>query len=178
MEKLNILNEDFFKRRKEAKLVVENYDTEIYNRVSDIIRSILKTFNQDCSNEWWFAGNNDAYEDVGFDAATRYRDNIFIRLEEYIKPSNIIDKFGRKISLFDDGIPLRWLEEDWEEELISGKQKLDEQYQLAEAKRKLSKEEGKLKKQEDLKNKKAFKDSLKNKLSQEELDFLSRNTLK
>ena len=79
MEKLN---EDFFEKRKEAQLVVENYDTEIYNRVSNIIKSILKTFNQDCSDEWWFTGNDDAYKDVGFDEETRYRDKISIRLEE------------------------------------------------------------------------------------------------
>lgn len=160
------LNKQLFSEWLNAKKLSDSLEDQITSRIDYILRFLYKTFGGEL--DYWYFPNAEEGQ-VG--DLYKYTDansvNQFV-FEEVKAPEEIeiLDKNGKYYSLFDGNeIPIRWLFEDFEQEVIGGAAAYKEQ---EKKKLELKKEKFKLKKEEQ----KALAESAKNKLTKEELKAL------
>jgi hypothetical protein len=147
-------------------------DNKIYSRISyiaDIMGSVFELTHT--SWEFGYEGNDTSIWDT--DNYTEERINV--KIEGYVKANRlggypdglpIIDKNGKRWEL-SDGIPTRWLYEDFEEELAQGKVMIEQQEQQR-------RDEVTSKKKNDEQARQKLIDQAKAKLSKEEFAAINK----
>lgn len=105
---------------KELKLL----NAAVNKRVDYIIKKIVSIFNMKL--EWWGYSETDEGEAQLKDAL--YQDSVccyisYKRDKGIHNQEIIIDTNGKELVLLSNGFPVRWLYEDFEDELIQGKEK-------------------------------------------------------
>jgi len=153
------LTEEYISDYEEAKSIVGNKEAIIIDRIDYIVKTIHKTFNKKL-NYWYFDGAREG--EVG--PVRLDEDYIYLIIDSSSAELEIIDKDGDEIDLRESFFT-RWLTEDFEQELIEGK----ELYKQAERDRD---RKAKVRKEREKKGKKALIEFAKKKLSKEELNAL------
>lgn len=118
------------------------------DKISNRLKEILKHINK--SKHLWFQ-----MCDVG-----QFDDNIYFQYESDVN-CRFLDRDGNLLELFDGALPIRWLYEDFEEEVANGKEAYKEQ-----------EKQRKLEKNQKTTNQSALKKSAKAKLTKEEIEAL------
>jgi hypothetical protein len=157
------INQTILSHREQAKSVLKSLDTVLENRITYIVQQICKAYKTEL-HTWQFF--NYDYEDssVGDFGRACYVDYINVHITVVNGNNNLGSLSNDKIILKDgttwglDHIPLRWLFEDFEEELTQGCKTYLEQL-----------EKEKELKNIQSKNKKDLIKSIKSKLTPEEL---------
>ena len=163
--KENKITPDIIQKRKEMAKELALLDGKIVNRIGYIIKTIYSTFHRKL--KYWYvegAGENeigDINKIICGDSIETWR----LHIEPYHQENLIIFDRGNILQYLPDNIPIRWMYEDFENELISGKEKYEVREQEEKLKDKTKKELQKQKKAELIAIAKA-------KLSPEELKAL------
>ncbi len=156
------LGKSIIVRRKQIASQLDSIDVDISARVDYILNFIYKAFGVELSN-WYYQGASEGQD--GFFEPHMFLDEFYVYKEPGLPDDGVfLDKDGGEWGL-EEGIPSRWLFEDFEEELTSGIEKLkahkaDKKVQAA--KKALAKAE----------EEKKLVDSIKNKLTPAELKAL------
>lgn len=177
LQKVAPLEPSFVKEAKEKNKELDCYSKKIENRIHYIIMKLYNVFN--VKNYYWKSINaNEGEQGDMFEAISNQFGN-YLNIEHGIGRFTsrvslgdclIIDKNGKMLAPLDQyqdsdadifGIPIRWLYEDFEQELVDGKAAYDA---------KLQAEEDAIK-NKDNEKKKIIK-SVKKKLSKEEREAL------
>lgn len=156
------------KERESVMKTLEFYDSLLTKRVDYIVEKNAKEFKVDFKY-WCFLNARES--EVG--TFTHYGDFFGVEIDPKFS-AKIIDKDGKIIELIqtEDGgeIPVRWLTEDFEEELEKGRLSY-----LAKCLE--QKEKNLLKNKEEFEKEESIKESLKKKLTKDELKFLSEKII-
>lgn len=104
-----------------AHLASVNLSKEIFaNRILEIVEICKKTYiNYYRPSEVNYFNIEEILGYESFDQKTKESATLYVSMMNFEININIIDKFGNEIDL-NKFIPIRWLFEDFEEELISG----------------------------------------------------------
>jgi hypothetical protein len=145
------------------------YEGAITDRISFIIYRSCEMFSQGLST-WYF---EDAGEGEVGDIYRNLQGNLEFQVELVFKPGSgkepmyLILKDDTECDLKKDGFPVRWLFEDFEEEIKSGKQKYKEKDIIRKTELKRLSEQRRLEVE-------ALAQSARSKLSKQELDALRK----
>jgi len=121
----------------------------VLNRVRYIIDTIAKVYKTKCSCWYFYGAGEGDYGDMvpSILDATRY--GVFSVVIHANKELDYTDSDGEDWSL-SDGFPYKWLTQDFEEELVAGRQAWLDKEEQSKKQRKLTKEQNSIKKQEAL----------------------------
>lgn len=118
------LDKEFFNKRMQLSHNLAEIDSVIIDRIDFIVKKIHSLFNSKLST-WYFPGAEEG--SIGnFDNAINYdyeiNDDYISIVAEHraTQPIKLILNDGKEIEAY--SVPIRWLFEDFEEELIKGKQ--------------------------------------------------------
>lgn len=122
-----IAKEDFSKWKKSYQ-ITSKLEANIRKRIGYVLDVLMKTFGTKMI-DWYFS--DDDYPDLFDNVSRRYINSIIVETES--DPNDgyqltIIDKNGKEWN-WNDSIPLRWLYEDCEKEIIDGKALYDAKLQ-------------------------------------------------
>lgn len=136
----NLISKQVLLNIKSLRKKADKAEDQIFNRLKFIMSKVLKTFN--LKNTYWYVlgaqegtrGNFwNAYDGVRISIEMSQDGSLYFN-----KELDIILKNNKKWSLIEDGIPARWLFENFESELVNGKKlfnKINKQALLDEKKR-------------------------------------------
>ena len=169
---------NFFEDRKNNKKAVSSLDSCIEERITYIIKTVLKEFNPTVELQTWYFPDANEGEVGSFDDNVFYDEiNVVVETGSKLKQAVIALKDGKKIDLI-QSIPLYWLTEDFEKELAEGcaavAQMEAEKKRKAEEKKAAKKSEKLDKETKNQSDRKAFL-AIKAKLTPEELQILARH---
>ena len=119
IKKAKPISDESIKIRKQAKKAFKDTEKSIIKRVDYIINTIFKTFK--IKNSYWYFYGAEEGSHGDIDKGI-YKDVLLLELENNYAYADfyIIDKNNDEWS-FEEGFPLRWLFENFEQELIDGK---------------------------------------------------------
>jgi len=147
------LNRLVIEWRKDAAAKLYSIDVDISARIDYILNFIYKAFGTELSN-WYFQGASENQD--GCFEPHMFLDEFYVYMEPSLPDDGVfLDKDGGEWGL-EEGIPSRWLFEDFEEELTSGIEKFkthNADKAVIAAKRALAKAEEEKKLIESIKNK-------------------------
>lgn len=149
-----------FKRYKE----LEEISKTVEERTHYIMMTIFDLFGFKGDYYWYFSGAHDEETGVPWYGLKYNKTRLETNIYGEARPAVIILKDGSEWGL-EDGIPIRWLYEDFEQELINGKKEYEQRLIL-------KKEQEALKKEQEKQNAQNLKTSIQNKLTKEELEYL------
>jgi hypothetical protein len=160
--KISPIAKDVIDNYKEALNNISALHVQIDERVEYIINKICNTFNVQL--DWWSYSHSDDNGGEFCDAYSEDQITPCINLESDYNPCVILLNNGSEWGLM-DGIPIDWLFEDFEEELVNGKAAYIKQQEDKKNKAKAKKLDKRAKEKELL-------EQIKSKLSPEELKVL------
>lgn len=143
MKNKNPISQDFIKAAKSAHdEYIKNYDEKILDRITYIIETYVSLWDNKLST-WYFHDAPEGEAGNFWENHDEYKVHSLLIEDRHIsdgKTANhnteyiLLDKNNKEIEIF-DSFPVRWLWEDFEQELIEGKAKYEsKQLEKASAK--------------------------------------------
>lgn len=161
IEEVETITPEYLNEYKQKQEEADWYKGAIVDRIDYILKSIFD-FEGGSLNYWYFDGASEGeVGDFSYAMGDNEIYNIITEGNPFGKGYNYILKDG-KVWKYEGSIPSRWLFEDFEEELVKGKESFDRREEEQKKKKKEASESKKIKNQ-------MLAEQAKAKLSKEEL---------